>query len=129
MHARDRCRLTWRHAPSRAEKWESLIHQTDQPMTARVARMVGVILWHYTVSLTPLCQCPEVIDILRRTAKFVNQIRSRWDEVVPGICAADIRILNQHLSVALANRWNNLDAPPTDEAFLFTDAAGRGQMG
>jgi hypothetical protein len=128
--ARQVCQLIWRHVPSRAAEWEKLTLPSDRLVTARtIARTIGVILWHYTVTLTPLCTCGDLIDILRRTAVFVNHSRPQWDEVVPNIGLQEIDIMNRHLSSAITNQWNNVSTVPSTEAFMFTDAASRGQMG
>jgi hypothetical protein len=122
-------RLFWRHEPTRIEQWPSLYMSSGLEYTARqIARVIGIILWHHSVAMWPLCRCAEVVDILRQTAIYVNGEREAWDKTCP-ITQEDITVLNLHLGAAISNAWNSADAVPSESIYMFTDAAGAGRMG
>ena len=90
------------------------------------AQVVGVVLWHHTVRLQPLCECVDVIRILRWLAAAVRR-SNRWDDLPAEIPKGFLDTMRQELSGVLVNSWTEI-APisTTAERCIFTDASNKG---
>ncbi len=101
--------MKWRHDPKRVEKWRSL--SSSDPITRRdAARRCGVILWHLTVSLTPLCYSDAVLAILSQVAKI-------------GAGMPHVTYKKSELSEILDNSQPRVSGLRGRDYVLFTDAS------
>ena len=121
--------LVWRHNPTKMTKWRDLglqIRDSRTSWTCRgLAKVCGIIIWHKTITLVPLCFCRKLIHTLRCIAGSVGTVTSNWDK--PHHPDADTRnYLAEELSDILTNDWNHLRiVNPTTSTILFTDASKR----
>jgi hypothetical protein len=91
-------RFLWRHAKEKKERWKPLLSTVRGVMEALdVARCVGVILWHATIHLIPLCMEAKTIHLLRRTARQVAQSGGRWRSCQMAILPDECAYLTQRL--------------------------------
>ena len=101
-------KVVWCHESERTEKWRLVLKRLI--LTARdVARHVGISIWHQMVTLEPLYEISEPIEIMRRIAPRLRS-KKDWDRPLSELSQnltlpeKDIRILRQHVRTALANR-------------------------
>ena len=74
----------WRHLQTNIDRWRkahTVIHGGDR-RRVDVMRIIGVILWDYTVRNAPFCEAAEVIDILRRVCSSIHS-KDQWNEIIP----------------------------------------------
>jgi hypothetical protein len=121
----------WRHDPLRVMDWKERLLEAGTNVTHRqISKILGTILWHYTVAGIPLCQHDDVMTLLRRVAKSVNGVRKRWDEPYDAFTEKDLILVNTELQAACANPiWHEKAHATLGDVYMFTDAAGSHQMG
>jgi len=110
----------WSHDPARVHKWAEAVKAPLQ--TPRdVARLVGIIVWHYMVSLQPLLLVHSCIEIMRRVAVKLSS-RASWDkslaELEITISVAEERALRGAVKAALHNAARTTELP-ADVAPLY----------
>jgi len=115
--------LVWRIAPERI-KHEVL--QLNAMLAPRyVARLVGTLVWHYTVQRRPLCGLADILDILRAVSNAAGEARS-WD--VPCMTLEDttkVRI-QQEWEQYKTNAWCNVQSLAGGEFRLAVDSSMKG---
>lgn len=101
------------------------LSQVDSSWTPRdIARARGIVVWHLTVALKPLCDAVELIRILRRIAPNpAAEERAGWD--LPGeLLLSERTYLLSQITSALANPWLQVTKTTIEqEILLFVDAA------
>ena len=70
--------VRWSHDPTRVTKWIA-VSKAPLQTPRDVARLIGIIVWHYMVTLQPLLLVQACIDIMRRVAKRLSS-KSSWDK-------------------------------------------------
>jgi hypothetical protein len=120
----------WRASPSRAAKWKLTAEQmwlrmvNDQATFRDVAKLTGRALWCHSLSLEPLCELHDIINVLRRSAKARQN--QRWEgrhmltTQEKDICKATLDRLfdNEWLT---DKRW---DSKPPRKVWACSDASG-----
>lgn len=116
-------RATWRHDPSRVEKWNATLDGLALVSTRReIARACGVVIWHWTIRTRPLCYASELILIIRGISA---RKKSEWDERPDSFSPMDLSYLKAELKQAIANAWIIGRPKPkvTSTYNLFSDAS------
>lgn len=136
--------LTWRHDPGRLGKWLDIYSKLSQSISIwtprEIARACGIVVWHLTVSLEPLCEAVNLIRILRRIATdprpldvdqpLVEELEDtdkseKWDTECPLLEHERLYLLEQ-MKVTLLNPWMTYQQRLYHhESVLFTDASKR----
>ena len=70
--------VIWCHEKARTEKWKAAL-QNPVKTPRDVARLVGIIIWHCMVMLTPLYVVHGCIEVMRRVATKILT-KSAWDK-------------------------------------------------
>jgi len=118
--------VVWRHDNKRTVKWQEVLRSVI--VTPRdVAKLVGVGIWHHTVSLSPLLEMRESIDIMRRVSRVLFT-KSAWDKPLCdlgiSLTEKEQRILRGEVEKALLNRWVSTNfVAATETIYAVTDAA------
>ena len=123
----ERWSVRWRHEPARTKKWmvsaEELKNSSGSPTRRFVARICGIIIWHYTILRRPLCFASPLIDLMRTISVPERRL---WDESID-ITPLQQGYLAEELGLALKNEWVMGKPPPetTNMYLLFSDASKR----
>ena len=117
--------VQWQHETARTKKWkEPAENAINTPRD--VARLVGIIIWHSMVALSPLYKVKDAIDIMRRVAKSIVT-KSSWDKSLVDLgvelSRKEEKILRQHVRKAIQNPWCGTDVSEASETvYACTDA-------
>ena len=118
----DEWRILWRHEVRRTQKWGQLLEGLRSSATRRfVAKICGVIIWHYTVIQRALCHATRLIDILRLVA---TSDKSQWDREV-SLSVENSSYLRVELERAILNEWTigTVAREPVKRLIIFSDAS------
>ena len=123
--------VSWQHELERIQKWKLPLEA--KIVTPRdVATLVGIIVWHHMVTLEPLLEAKECIDILRRISSTTAlPSKAAWDkslaELGISLSGAEASTLKRHVRKALNNPWVSLEINPATEIwYAVSDAAKDG---
>jgi len=122
--------LRWRHDPSRLDRWLSIHSKLSQPESSwtprDIARACGIVVWHLTIALEPLCDAVELIRILRRIApNTALDEQPGWDQPCELLPNERTYLLAQ-ITSSLANPWMRVNELAIEqEILLFVDASKR----
>jgi hypothetical protein len=117
--------LMWRIDEARMDVWKE--HKYSKHSTNReVAQWCGRILRDAYVSLRPLFELENVIDVISAVGKLVDGKRIRWEDEYE-FDDDTFAMMHRCWSAVLGNNWRaNREAPKGEEqrVYLFTDASG-----
>jgi len=105
--------VRWSHDPTRVTKWVA-VSKAPLQTPRDVARLIGIIVWHYMVTLQPLLLVQSCIDVMRRVAQRLNS-RSSWDKSLKelGIEISEIeeRVIRGAVKGAIHNAAQSIVLP------------------
>ncbi len=120
--------LIWRISDKRLAEWKKARYSAT--MTYRkAAQWCGRILRHHYVSLKPLFEVEDVIQLIRQFGRYAGGDRKRWNDTVT-ISAESMEFLQVHWKTVLLNQWQSTkvdDSLPS--VVIFTDASGNDGWG
>lgn len=117
--------VQWQHEAARTKKWKEPVENPIK--TPRdVARLVGIIIWHSMIALTPLYRVKDAIDIMRMVAKVIVT-KGAWDKTLSELGVKltdrDEKILRMHVRKAISNPWIGTDINKVRQTvYACTDA-------
>ena len=123
-------KVVWCHESERTKKWRLVVNQDI--LTARdVARHVGIAIWHQMVTLEPLYEISDSIEIMRRISPRLKS-KKDWDKPLAELSLTlplkDIRTLREHVRTALRNKDVMMDTTVAMEtAYVCMDACKEDQ--
>jgi hypothetical protein len=113
-------RFLWRHDPNRLRDWEPIEFKTPR----LIARAVGRIIWHATISLTPLCHFRDAIDCIKKAAVFVDGKVAQWDAEGFSLEEKDIRaLMSAYETARSASGWYSCQQKPVKLVIGVTDSS------
>ena len=118
-------RLAWRVDPLKLLKWKA--DQVLYDMTARqYARFVGRIIWAHSLSLSPLYDIEEVLEVARELGTYVGTQYRKWDDRIQ-LTHSQVEKLADAWKDTLMNPWmTNGKKSASTILHLYTDASDDG---
>ena len=119
--------VSWCHEKARTEKWKVAL-QNPLKTPRDVARLVGIIIWHCMVMLTPLYVVHGCINVMRRVATKILT-KSAWDkdldELDAGITSEETALLRSEVAKAIENPQAGMQLHKMrDTIYAASDASG-----
>lgn len=97
--------VRWCHESERTEKWkECVAAPVETPRD--VARLLGIIIWHYAVAMLPLLHVWQLIEVMKRVSRSLVD-KGSWDKPLKDLGIAlsvmEVKMLRQYVRAAIHN--------------------------